>query len=357
LRGDLPANDYIDALLADIGAIEDSLAGRYLTSIFLGGGTPSLFSANEMDRLISAVANRFSFSQDIEITMEANPGAVGHGQFASYRKAGINRLSLGVQSFSDVKLTALGRIHDAQDARRAFDEARAAGYANINLDLMFALPEQSLEEAQEDVATAIALEPEHISYYHLTLEPNTVFYSRPPVLPDSDASWEIQHMGASCLADAGFGNYEVSAWSKPGEMCRHNMNYWRYGDYLGIGAGAHGKYTLPDGSVFREVRAAHPREYLAKVRSGQHVISRTRVEAGDLVFEYMLNALRLKEGFAIADFESMTGLEKSWIEEGVSLAKQKQLLSEPRPGHLQPSVQGWRFLDDLQAIFLPADTR
>jgi len=355
LRGELPAQEYVDALITDLGRVDTVFFERPLVSIFLGGGTPSLFPPNEMVRLLDAVAVRFDFAPSIEITMEANPGAIEHASFGGYRAAGINRLSLGVQSFSDSKLRALGRIHDSSAAHTAFTEARAAGFTNINLDLMFALPEQSVTEALSDIATALALEPEHLSYYHLTLEPNTVFYNQPPSLPDSDLAWEIQHTGAERLRLAGYGNYEVSAWAQPGRECQHNLNYWRYGDYLGLGAGAHGKLSGHGGAVFRETRVSHPREYLKRLQSGEVPFHRADVSEKDRAFEFMLNTLRLKSGFALTDFERQTGLPAHLLEAGLEEAMQKQLLVESGKGYLQPTEQGWRFLDDLQGIFLPTD--
>jgi oxygen-independent coproporphyrinogen-3 oxidase len=353
LKGDLPAADYIDALLADLDAAAPELAHRPIVSVFMGGGTPSLFSPAAISRLLDSVAKRFAVNSTAEVTLEANPGAVEHGAFAGYRKAGINRLSLGVQSFADEKLRALGRIHDAAAAYRAYDEARAAGFDNINLDLMYALPEQTLLEARTDVQTAIALEPEHISYYHLTLEPNTIFYARPPTLPDSDLAWEIQQQSATLLNDAGYNNYEVSAWGSPERECEHNLNYWRYGDYLGIGAGAHSKFTLGSGNVVREVRAAHPRDYLQRVRA-QQATTRNEVDPTNRLFEFMLNNLRLRAGFSRQDFERATGLSAELLNTGLAEAADKGLLVETAAGLLQPSTRGWHFLDDLQAIFLPA---
>jgi putative oxygen-independent coproporphyrinogen III oxidase len=355
LRGDLPAKEYVDALLDDLGQVDGAVFERPLASIFMGGGTPSLFPPDEISRLLGTVAERFDFAPAIEITLEANPGGVEHAAFSGYRAAGINRLSIGVQSFADSKLRALGRIHDAAAARQAFAEARAAGFTNINLDLMFALPEQSLAQARSDIDAALELNPEHISYYHLTLEPNTVFYKQPPLLPDSDLAWDIQHAGAEQLCSAGFSNYEVSAWAKPGRECQHNLNYWRYGDYLGLGAGAHGKLSATDGRVERETRAAHPREYLRRLQSGGSPVTRSSVADQDRVFEFMLNALRLKDGFALVEFERQTGLPASNLAAGLREAKQKQLLVESPSGCWRPSERGWRFLDDLQGIFLPAD--
>ena len=354
LRGELPAREYVDALLTDLGLVDKSLLARPLVSIFMGGGTPSLFPPDEMARLLRGIAEQFEYGPATEITMEANPGAVEHAAFSDYRAAGINRLSLGVQSFSDAKLRLLGRIHDSSVAHKAFAEARAAGFTNINLDLMFALPEQSLVEAIADIDTALTLGAEHLSYYHLTLEPNTVFYNQPPALPDSELAWDIQETGAEKLAAAGYRNYEVSAWGQSGRECQHNLNYWGYGDYLGLGAGAHGKLTDTNGRVMRAKRTAHPREYLYRLQSGVSPVTHTTVVDQDLVFEFMLNALRLKAGFTLADFECRTGLSASCLQRGLEEAIQKQLLTELARGCFRPSERGWRFLDDLQGIFLPA---
>jgi len=353
LKGDLPAADYIDALLNDLDAAAPELVGRPIITVFIGRGTPSLFSPDSISRLLDDVGKRFDLNSQAEVTLEANPGAVEHGAFAGYRQAGINRLSLGVQSFADEKLRALGRIHDAAAAYRAYGEARAAGFENINLDLMYALPEQTLQEARADVTAAIALEPEHISYYHLTLEPNTIFYARPPALPDSDLAWEIQQQSVSLLNEAGYNNYEVSAWGSPERECQHNLNYWRYGDYLGIGAGAHSKFTLVSGQVVREVRTAHPRDYLQRV-SAQQARTRNEVDPSNRLFEFMLNNLRLRAGFSRQEFERTTGLSAEMLKTGLAEAMDKNLLVETPAGLLQPSAQGWHFLDDLQSIFLPA---
>jgi putative oxygen-independent coproporphyrinogen III oxidase len=354
LRGELPEAAYIDALLADLSMAAAAVAGREVVSIFMGGGTPSLFSAAELQRLLAGVENTLRCVDDLEVTLEANPGAVEHAAFAEYRAAGINRLSLGVQSFSDAKLRALGRIHDANAAITAFREARSAGFDNINLDLMYALPEQSLTAARDDLETALQLQPEHLSYYHLTLEPNTIFYSRPPELPDSDAAWAIQEQAVTLLTAAGYQNYEVSAWASDARFCQHNLNYWRYGDYLGIGAGAHGKLTFEDGAIRRYAHAAHPREYLRRVQEGA-ASKVTEVSTADRGFEFMLNVLRLSAGFSAADFQQRTGLDIEVVATEIQLAKQKQLLAEEQPGLFRPTERGWRFLDDLQAIFLPPD--
>ncbi len=352
LKGE-PPESYISALLTDLKSVAADAGDRTVISVFLGGGTPSLFSAKQIDRLLSAVDDHLNLAGDAEITMEANPGAVEHAAFARYRAVGINRLSLGAQSFADNKLSKLGRIHTSQDVRDAYGEARDAGFDNINLDLMYALPGQVLDEACDDVCAAIELQPEHISHYHLTLEPNTVFYARPPALPDDDLAWDMHMACAAKLSDAGYINYEVSAWSKTGRACRHNLNYWRFGDYLGLGAGAHAKLTQADGGIWREVRAVHPRAYLRQQQDGEPPVSRTQVGKADVPFEFMLNALRLKEGFSLQLFEQHTGLPAASIADSLRAAGKRELIDTCGADRIAPSERGWRFLDDLQTIFLP----
>ena len=358
LKGQLPAAEYVDTLLTDLNSVLTDVGSRPIVSVFLGGGTPSLFPPEQLYRLLSAVADRLNLAMDAEITMEANPGAVEHAAFGDYRAAGINRLSLGVQSFADDKLTALGRIHSGSDARQAFLQARAAGFKNINLDLMFALPEQSLEDALADVRVATELEPEHISHYHLTLEQNTVFHARPPVLPDLDRAWDMQAACADHLLASGYENYEVSAWAKPTKACQHNLNYWQFGDYLGLGAGAHAKLSYPGGEVRRTARAAHPRGYAAQVHEQSPVLESMLVAPPDLSFEFMLNALRLRDGFSLQLYEQNTGLPAASLAAGLAEARVRGLIAVPRAEAADDRVrlteQGWRFLDDLQAIFLPA---
>lgn len=357
LRGELPAATYVDALLTELTRLPDELGERPLVSIFMGGGTPSLFPPAQLTRLLDAVRDRFQLAEGCEITLEANPGALEHAAFGGYLSAGINRLSLGVQSFSDTALTKLGRVHDSNDARAAFDEARAAGFSNINLDLMYALPGQTVAHALDDVCMALDLGPEHISHYHLTLEPNTVFHARPPGdLPGDDAAWDMQAACAGELRRAGFENYEVSAWGRPGLHSRHNMNYWRFGDYIGLGAGAHGKLSSFAGGelqVCREVRAAHPREYLRAVGEGT-AGSVATVAPTDLVFEFMLNVLRLRDGVQLDHFTASTGLPEAMLEPGLSSARDKGLVESGDTARLRATQRGWRFLDDLQSLFLPS---
>ena len=357
LQGELPADSYIDALIADLDTAAANVTDREVATIFFGGGTPSLFAPEQLWRLLEAVRTRLVLAEGAEITLEANPGAIEHAAFADYRAAGINRLSLGVQSLDDDKLKALGRIHSAADARAAFTQARNAGFDNINLDFMYALPEQSLSQASMDIEQALELQPEHISYYHLTLEPNTVFYSRPPPLPDDELAAEIQSACGSRLQQAGYINYEISAWGKAGYQCRHNLNYWRYGDYLGVGAGAHAKLTVAshgnDYDKWRESRVAHPRQYQRCIKAQAGVATRTAISDADAQFEFMLNRLRLREGFLPGDYEAVTGLAASGLQPGLEKAFSRALLEELDDGRIRPTTMGWRFLDDLQAIFLP----
>lgn len=353
LNSELPAEAYISALLSDLDTAAADVGNREVISVFLGGGTPSLFPPRQLDRLLSAVNDQLKLADDAEISMEANPGAVEHAAFAEYRSAGINRLSLGAQSFSDSALSKLGRIHSSRDVHDAFSEARKAGFDNINLDVMYALPEQTLEEACDDITAACELQPEHISHYHLTLEPNTVFYAWPPELPEEDLAWDMHLACADKLGEAGYINYEVSAWAQTGRECSHNLNYWRFGDYLGLGAGAHAKLTHSNGEIWREVRAAHPRAYLSQLQDGEPAISRSQVGKADIPFEFMLNALRLKEGFSLNLYEQHTGLPATTIAAPMQVAGEKDLICAPGVDRIVPSERGWRFLDDLQTLFLP----
>jgi putative oxygen-independent coproporphyrinogen III oxidase len=352
-----PSADYIDALIRDFESELADLGGRPIDSIFFGGGTPSLFPPEAFARLLDAFAARAPLAADVEVTLEANPGTIERGLLAGYRDAGINRVSLGAQTFAPHSLERLGRIHSPADTFRAVEELHAAGLHNFNLDLMYALPEQKLEEALEDVRRACALEPRHISHYQLTLEPGTVFHSRPPPLPDEEVAYRMQSDCQALLADNGFEQYEVSAYARDGARCRHNLNYWRFGDYVGIGAGAHGKITssLPHG-VERTEKARQPRAYLEQVGSAAaragRIGERKSVPAGDLPFEFMLNALRLNDGFDVVDFESRTGLAASAVEPRLRAALERGLL-EFAPPRWWPSALGRRFLNDLQAGFLP----
>jgi oxygen-independent coproporphyrinogen-3 oxidase len=357
LKSAAPSGDYIDALIRDFEAELPDLGGRPIEAIFFGGGTPSLFAPDAFARLLQAFASRGRILGDAEVTLEANPGTIERGRFAGYRAAGINRVSLGAQTFAPHALARLGRIHSPEDTYRAVDELRAAGLDNFNLDLMYALPEQTLDEALEDVRRACALLPAHISHYQLTLEPGTVFHNRPPPLPDEDVAFRMQTECEGLLAQNGFEQYEVSAYARDGARCRHNLNYWRFGDYVGIGAGAHGKITasLPHG-VHRTEKARQPRTYLEQLGGGTPGTGRSgarkTVAAGDLPFEFVLNALRLNEGFALADFESRTGLDASAVEPGLREGLARGLVEFAAP-RWRASGLGRRFLNDLQAGFLP----
>jgi putative oxygen-independent coproporphyrinogen III oxidase len=356
LKSAAPDAAYIDALIRDFDLELARLQGRRIDTVFFGGGTPSLFQPEDFSRLLGALRQRIAFADDAEITLEANPGTIERGRFAGYRDAGINRVSLGAQTFAPRALEVLGRIHTADDTHRAVAELRAAKLDNFNLDLMYALPQQTLEEALEDVRTACALEPAHISYYQLTLEPGTVFHARPPKLPDEDAAWEIQTAGQALLADAGYVQYEVSAYARSGKRCRHNLNYWLFGDYFGIGAGAHGKLTLelPQG-ILRTVKPKQPREYQEQVRRAGvervGVGERALIAVADLPFEFMLNALRLNEGFTASDYRRRTGLELAGVEGKLAEAEARGLLASQMDAW-RPTELGRRFLNDLQASFL-----
>lgn len=349
----LPQRSYVDALLDDLDHDLPWAGHRPLVSIFFGGGTPSLFSPEEIGRFLGEVRRRIACAVDLEVTLEANPGTIEHGRFQGYRDAGITRVSLGAQTFNDQQLKQLGRIHGGQDIQRAVDELALAGLDNFNLDLMYGLPQQTQSQALEDVRAAIALKPQHLSHYQLTLEPGTVFYHRPPPLPDHDASWEMQIECQGLLAQHGYEQYEVSAYARPGLRCRHNLNYWEFGDYIGIGAGAHGKLTqAPAGVVMRTTRCRQPRDYLSRAVA-ERVIERREVAANELPFEYMLNALRLLDGFDCGRFEARTGLPRAAIANTLNAAQSKGLLVRTDGGGWRPSELGARFLNELQAMFLP----
>ena len=358
LKSGQPDSSYIDALIRDFEAEAPRLEGRSIDTVFFGGGTPSLFAPSEFARLIGALKARLPFAEDAEITLEANPGTIERGRFSGYAEAGINRVSLGAQSFDARALNVLGRIHSPDDTLRAVEELKAAKLENFNLDLMYALPGQSLDEAQRDVRMACSLAPSHISYYQLTLEPGTVFHSRPPVLPDEEAAWQIQLAGQQLLEDSGYSQYEVSAYARPGARCRHNMNYWLFGDYVGLGAGAHGKLSLAlPQRVLRTTKPKQPRDYqeqmrLAAAAGTTAVIGEGAfIEQNDLPFEFMLNALRLNDGFLESDYRQRTGLEMDSVRDDLARARGRGLL-EDREGGWRPTDLGRRFLNDLQASFL-----
>jgi len=353
LKGALPENAYIDALLRDLDQDLPRVQGRTLHTLFFGGGTPSLFSAEGIGRFLEGVRRRFKLAADLEVTLEANPGTVERGRFAAYREAGVTRLSIGVQSFDPKKLEVLGRIHSGEEALDAVEEAHAAGLHNFNLDLMYGLPRQSVEEAEADVRQAMALMPAHLSHYQLTLEPNTLFAAHPPLLPDDELIWAMQQRCQELLAGKGYEQYEVSAYAQAGRRARHNLNYWNFGDYLGIGAGAHGKLTDAEGRVTRLWKLKHPEAYLESAGAPKSLGGVSQVSGPDLAFEYMLNRLRLVDAFNASDFESATGLPVEHIEAGVKRAVELGLL-EPALGGWRTTSQGQNYLNDLQSLFLPA---
>jgi oxygen-independent coproporphyrinogen-3 oxidase len=355
LRGSLPEDAYVDALLRDLELELPAVWGRTVQTIFLGGGTPSLFSAASIARLLSGIRARLVVHPDAEITLEANPGAVEQQCFYGFRDAGINRLSIGIQSLRDAQLQALGRVHSGDQARAAAATARAAGFENINLDLMFGLPGQDRRDALEDLEAAVALQPEHLSWYQLTLEPNTLFHARPPQLPDDEEKWQMQTLGQSLLGRQGYTQYEVSAFARNGQCCRHNLNYWRFGDYIGIGAGSHGKVTdAAGGRIRRRWKRRRPADYLAGVRAGSCVAGERELSEPEAVFEFALNRLRLRQGFRLREFESRCGLEGDWIAPLVEQARRNQLVTVDAEG-IKHTEKGWLFLDDLLVRFLPEE--
>ena len=357
-RGGIPEADserYVAALIADLESALPLVWGRRVGSVFFGGGTPSLLSGGALDELLTAIRTRLPLAPDAEITLEANPGTVEAEKFAAFRAAGVNRLSLGIQSFNPAHLKALGRIHDDAEARRAVDIARAH-FDNFNLDLMYALPGQTLAEAIADLETALSFAPPHLSCYQLTLEPNTAFAAAPPALPESDLCADMQEAIEARLEQAGYAHYETSAFAQPGRQCRHNRNYWEFGDYLGIGAGAHGKLTLFDGrqwEVRRQMRWKQPKQYLAQVAAGAPVHEEHAVARADLPFEFMMNALRLNDGFDPALFEARTALPLIGIEGELRRAEADGLLE--RDAHrIAPTLRGQRYLNELLRRFLAA---
>jgi oxygen-independent coproporphyrinogen-3 oxidase len=349
--GELPEQAYLDALVADLEQALPLVWGRGVHSIFIGGGTPSLFSPGGIDRLIGDLRARLRLEADCEITLEANPGTFEKDRFRAFRAAGVTRLSVGVQSFNDAHLKALGRVHDRAQALAACEEA-AAAFDTFNLDLMYALPGQTLAELEADTRQALALAPPHLSIYHLTLEPNTYFAKFPPELPPDDTAYAMLDRITELTQATGLMRYEVSAYAREGHRCWHNLNYWQFGDYLGIGAGAHSKLSFAH-RVVRQVRYREPRLYMDHARKGHAVAQEHEVSRADLPFEYMLNALRLREGFALRDFTERTGLPVSAIERGLSQAQERGLVMRSLD-RVQPTERGFDFLSDLQALFLPA---
>ena len=349
-----PRERYIQAVTTDLRSEAVRAGGRPLLSVFIGGGTPSFFDGREIGQLIDVIAAEFWLRSDIEITMEANPGTIEHGDLGDYRQAGVNRLSLGAQSFSADSLQRLGRIHGPEEVLAAYEGARAAGFDNINIDLMFALPGQDLAMAAYDMEQAIALEPGHISYYQLTLEPNTVFYSNPPAdLPDDEQSFEISELGHEMLAAHGYEQYEISAFARPGRQCRHNLNYWMFGDYLAAGAGAHGKVTSRSGDISRYEKPMHPLRFIEQAESSSIEDRERAVTGNDIAFEYMLNALRTTGGFSESDFTARTGLPVASIRERLQAAEAKGMIVPLRGSGWRPTALGLRFQNDLTAAFLP----
>ena len=348
-RTAIPEQDYVDALILDLEQALPLIWGRRVHSIFFGGGTPSIFSPDAIDNILSAVRARVPLAYEAEITLEANPGTVDEARFAGFRDAGVNRLSLGIQSFNSRHLVALGRIHDESQARSAAEIALKT-FERVNLDLMYALPNQNMDEAMSDVRIACDLGPTHLSCYHLTLEPNTPFYRTPPSLPDDDTSAAMQEAIENALAQHGYQHYETSAFAKPGRQCRHNLNYWLFGDYLGIGAGAHSKLSFHD-RIIRQSRYKHPASYLQKTAAGEHIEREQTLEPADLGFEFMMNALRLTEGFETALFQERTGLPLSIVGKALAEAEEKGLITRDL-SKIAPTLRGQRYLNELLQLFL-----
>jgi putative oxygen-independent coproporphyrinogen III oxidase len=350
LREPLPEDAYVDSLLTDLESALPQVWGRKVVSLFIGGGTPSLFSAASIDRLLAGIRARLPLLAGAEITLEANPGTFEREKFAGFFGAGVTRLSLGIQSFDPKHLAALGRIHDADEARRAAESALMI-FGNVNLDLMFALPGQTLDECEADLAAALGFAAPHLSFYQLTLEPNTLFHRHPPQLPDDDLAADMQQVVESRLAGAGYARYEVSAYAKAGQTCAHNLNYWRFGDYLGIGAGAHAKLSFPD-RIVREVRWKQPRQYLDKVAAGAPAMERREVRRDEVGFEFMLNALRLTDGVASSTFAERTGYPLAIVAKALDEGVRRGLLVAD-PSRLAATELGRRFLNRTIALFLP----
>jgi oxygen-independent coproporphyrinogen-3 oxidase len=350
--GELPEAQYLDALRADLEAALPLVWGRRIASIFIGGGTPSLFSPPGVGRLLSDIRALLPLEPGIEITLEANPGTFERARFKAYRAAGVTRLSIGVQSFDDAALQRIGRVHDAAQAHAAVAEAREA-FDTFNLDLMYALPGQTLAQLESDLDIALSHAPPHLSIYHLTIEPNTAFAVRPPALPSDDSASDMLDLITQRTMQAGLHRYEVSAFAQPGHRCAHNLNYWQFGDYLGLGAGAHGKLSFPH-RVLRQVRWREPAMYMKQALAGHAVSNQHEVARRDLAFEFMLGALRLREGFELADFTRRTGLPPSAVQANLDAAQQRGLvLCDSHRGSVRPTARGFDFLSDLQTMFLP----
>ncbi|MCL4156580.1 UNVERIFIED_CONTAM: hypothetical protein GTU68_004864 [Idotea baltica] len=350
-KQEIPEDKYTSALISDLESELPEIWGRSIESIFIGGGTPSLYSATALDQLLSGLRERLTIRPNTEITIEANPGTFEQDRFSAYRKTGINRLSIGIQSFNDKHLKALGRIHGADEALKSTNIAKQAGFDNFNLDIMYGLPEQTIDEALSDLQQAIDANPNHISWYQLTIEENTLFHHSPPITPDDEVLWEMQLQGQKLLSDAGYIQYEVSAYSKENKQCQHNMNYWQFGDYLGIGAGAHGKISMPDGNISRHTKFRHPEKYMDQALSNSPRSSTKKLAEDDLIFEFMLNVARLKEGFSKDLFEARTQLRFIDIEEKLENLIQKGLIENNREIY-RPTEKGWQFINDIVNSFI-----
>jgi oxygen-independent coproporphyrinogen-3 oxidase len=352
-RTGIPEQAYIDALITDLEQELPGIWGRTVQSIFFGGGTPSLMSAAGMDQLLSTIRALLPLAPHAEITLEANPSTFEQEKFAAFHHSGINRLSIGIQSFNDVALTRLGRVHNSNEARQAFTMARAAGFDNINLDLMYGLPQQDLTEALADIDLALALQPEHLSHYQLTLEPNTLFHHQPPSLPDADLLWDMQQACQQRLAAAGFEHYEISAYTTRQRHCQHNLNYWQFGDYIGIGAGAHGKITDAfEQHIRRTTKPRQPQAYIDAARDSGNSLGQSHiVKRGEVGLEYLMNALRLQQGFPVPQFQQRTGQTLNLIEKGLQLAEQRDLLHRDIH-HIRTTELGQRHLDELLTLFM-----
>ena len=355
VKDDIPEQAYIDALVTDLEQHAPDIWGRAVESIFIGGGTPSLLSGDGLDKLLGRVRAITMLEPRAEITLEANPGTVEQSRFKAYREAGINRLSIGAQSFNNKHLEALGRIHDAANAINACETAIHAGFDNFNIDLMHGLPGQSTDDAIADIAQALKLEPTHLSYYQLTMEPNTLFAARPPVLPDEQTLADIQLAGKALLADAGFKQYEVSAYARNNKQCKHNLNYWLFGDYLGIGAGAHSKISFPaHNTIVRHSKPRHPTEYIKTATSKERIRGETEVTVQDARLEFMMNALRLNNGFEVQDFENRTGEHISVLKTALSKAESDGLLCRDWQT-IKTTELGANYLDTVLQLFMPTD--
>ena len=349
----LPAEKYVQALVVDLEQDLSLVWGRPVQSIYFGGGTPSLFSADQIATFLSAARARLDLRPDIEVTLEANPGTIERDSFSAYSSAGVNRVSLGVQSFDDGLLKRIGRIHGRHEVEQSLRSLESAGISNFNIDLMFALPGQSADQSRRDIELAIEANPAHISFYQLTIEPNTAFAAQPPQLPVDDVAWDMQQAGLELLEAAAYGQYEISAFAQAGMQCRHNMNYWRYGDFLAIGAGANGKITnAADGKVWRYAKHRHPKRYLQGLESGDWLAENRLLSSEELIFEFFLNQLRLKQGVNIDDFSARTGLPWQVVESRLQLAVDRGLL-ENHQKYVRPTGLGWRFVNDTQQMFLP----